>query len=143
MLSQFCLMLSFTLASIELLAPRCKQHGMKLRSPRALSAWAMKNCEQHGYRHSEICYGFTFQQQKNSQFFIQNLSQFGIIMYFGEISIYSIFRIVLLIDQLLFRIESILAEKTRKNTTQMSDVGEMGQGDEVLGITKTITKHFS
>ena len=41
-----------------------------------------------------------------------------------------------LIDQALFRIESILAAKDTQNTTQMFDVGEMGHGDEVLRYYK-------
>ncbi len=48
--------------------------------------------------------------------------------------------ILILIDQLLFRIESILAAKDTQNTTQMFDVGEMGHGDEVLRYYKNYYK---
>ena len=50
--------------------------------------------------------------------------------------------IFILIDQLLFRIESILAAKDTQNTTQMFDVGEMGHGDEVLRYYNNYYKAF-
>ncbi len=55
----------------------------------------------------------------------------------------SLFNSVLqLIDQLLFRIESILVAKNTRNTTQVFDVGEMGHGDEVLRYYKNYCKAF-
>ncbi len=45
-----------------------------------------------------------------------------------------------LIDQVLFRIESILTAKDSQNTAQMFCMGEVGDGDEVLRYYKNYHK---